>query len=454
MYGEIKKEDFTIGSKRRNGEGSIRQKSNGCYEVRISGVTDFQTGKKTRISRYAATEQEAVQLLHSLSVTVGSKKITNMTLGEWLDFWMEVYARNTLKQSTQMSYETYAKRHFKPALGDYPLTEITPRLLQQLYNYKVQTEGLSPKAISNLNLYLHKALEQAVREGLIPTNPASALNLPHVERPTIDVLTREEQGRLVQASYQHRYGVFIRLVLATGLRLGELLGLRWENINFRSNMLNVCQTLNRLQIPGLPDNYSGPKTEIVIQPPKSANSLRSIPLLPGAVQDLLCWRSVQEADQQAAGDAYVNSGFVVTNPLGGYIEPRTFSDYYHRILDLAGLRHFNFHALRHTFATRAMEQGMDEKTLSTLLGHYSISFTMDTYAHVLDTHKWEGINLMNDLYSAGQPAIQPQGYPILVTPQDGSFLVNAPDFPEIQVNAPTMETGVEHREKRSFGSTA
>ncbi|MCD7888272.1 MAG: hypothetical protein LUG44_11815, partial [Clostridiales bacterium] len=100
------------------------------------------------------------------------------------------------------------------------------------------------------------------------------------------------------------------------------------------------------------------------------------------------------------------------------------------------------------------KQGMDEKTLSTLLGHYSISFTMDTYAHVLDTHKWEGINLMNDLYNAGQPAIQPQGYPILVTPQDGGFLVTAPDFPEILLVAPTMEAGVEHREKRSFGSTA
>ncbi|MCD8050576.1 MAG: site-specific integrase, partial [Clostridiales bacterium] len=372
---------------RSNGEGNIRLRSDGRYEVRVSGGVDFTTGQHIRISRYANSMEEAIQLLHKLNLAVGnSSAIQNqkIVLEDWLELWMDIYMKGHLKQSTYMSYETYARKHFNPALGKIPLTELTPRLLQQFYNYKMETEKLSPKSISNMNLYLHKALDQAVREGIIPDNPASHLDLPHSPRPQVTIFTRDEQARLVRASYQHRYGVFIRLVLMTGIRLGELLGLKWEDIDFRSRMMHIRRTLNRLQIPGLPENHKGPKTEIVLQEPKTSNSARSIPLLPNVLQDLLRWRTVQEADRTAAGDRYQESGMIVTNPLGGYIEPRTFSDYYAQILALAGLPHFTFHALRHTFASRAMEQGMDEKTLSVLLGHYSVSFTLDTYAHVLD----------------------------------------------------------------------
>ena len=430
---------------RYNGEGNIRLRKDGRYEVRVSGGVDFMTGETTRLSRYAKTEEEAIRLLHQMSLAVGrNKKVQSqyITLGEWLDLWMEVYMKHNLKQSTYASYETFARRHFKPAMGQVRLVDLTPQLLQQFYNYKAETEGLSPKTISNMNLYLHKALDQAYKEELIPSNPASALNLPRSRRPDIEILSRDEQAALVQASYQHRYGVFIRLVLVTGLRLGELLGLKWEDIDLRKNMLHVQRALNRLPIPGLPEGYTGPKTEIVIQEPKTENSFRSIPLLPGVVQDLLRWKAVQDADRAAAQNAYVDTGMIVTNPLGGYIEPRTFSKYYHQILQMGGLRYFTFHALRHTFASRAMEQGMDIKTLSILLGHYSVSFTMDTYAHVLDDHKWEGMQLMEELYTIETVPVQ-QLYPILFTPaEDGGYLVSAPDFPAVQFYAPTMEDGL------------
>ncbi len=111
----------------------------------------------------------------------------------------------------------------------------------------------------------------------------------------------------------------------------------------------------------------------------------------------MLWKQVQAQDQSNAGSGYVFSGMVVTNKIGGYMEPRTFREYYHQILKLAGLPHFTFHALRHTFATRAMEQGMDPKTLSILLGHYSAAFTLDTYAHVLDSQKWEVMKTMEAL---------------------------------------------------------
>ena len=146
--------------KRHNGEGSIRQKPNGRYEVRISG-RDMETGKSTRISKYADTLDEAVDIQHALSVAMVQTPQylqNNTTVGEWLDNWLTTYMQHTLKQSTYKSYETYVRKHFKPSLGTIKLKELTPRTLQIFYNYKQEQEKLSPKTISNLNMCLHKAL--------------------------------------------------------------------------------------------------------------------------------------------------------------------------------------------------------------------------------------------------------------------------------------------------------
>ena len=340
--------------------------------------------------------------------------------------------KRSLKQSTYISYEGYIRIHLKPSLGGLQLRDITPRLLQEFYNYKAETEGLGPKTIVNLNLFLHKALSFAVSEGYISSNPASAINLPQGEKPQIEILTRDEQARLVKASYRHRYGVFIRLVLFTGMRIGELLGLRWEDLDVQAGLLHIRRTLNRLKKKNHPTAYGEAKTEIVIQSPKSQNSIRSIPILPAVMQDLMSWKSIQQSDRQLAGESYSDSGMIVTNPLGGYMEPRTFKDQYNQILNIAGLGHFTFHALRHTFASRAMEQGMDAKTLSMILGHASVSFTMDTYTRVLTSHKVESMALMEELYNMGRNQPQEAAYPVIAAPlAAGGFQYTIPDFPEI-----------------------
>lgn len=255
-------------------------------------------------------------------------------------------------------------------------------------------------------------------------------------------ITRDEQARLMQCSYQHRYGVFVRLVLFTGLRLGELLGLRWEDVDAASGVLHVRRTLNRLKKVNQPIHAGEAATEIVIQEPKTQNSIRAIPLLPAVLQDLQNWQHVQQQDAALAKERYCPSGFIVTNPYGGIIEPRTFKDYYNQILQLSGLQHFTFHALRHTFASRAMEQGMDPKTLSVMMGHYSVSFTLDTYAHVLNGHKQEAVALLEDLFTA-QP-VQPQNfaYPLIITTQEEGLLFELPDFPEIRLENADMAEGI------------
>lgn len=435
---------------RANGEGNIRQRADGRWEVRVTIGIDFATGEPNRISRYASTQEEAVKLLHELSYIrdTSPKNFETITLGEWLDLCLEVYMKNSLKQSTYLSYEGYIRVHLKPALGNLQLRDLTPRLLQQYYNYKAEEEGLSPKTIININLFLHKALSYAVTEGYIPSNPAASINLSRGNKPQIEILTRDEQAQLIRASYQHRYGVFIRLVLFTGLRLGELLGLRWEDIDMQSNLLHVRRTLNRLN-KVKPTAPGEPTTEIVIQPPKSQNSIRSIPLLPAVIQDLMNWKSIQRNDQATMGDQYRDSGMIVTNPSGGFIEPRTFKDQYDQILALAGLRHFTFHALRHTFASRAMEQGMDAKTVSVLLGHASVSFTMDTYAHVLTDYKRESMALMEDLYSMDQTPLQEVSYSVIVTSfPNGTMQFDVPDFPAVKFSGTDMPQGLQYIKER------
>ena len=428
--------------KRGHNEGSIRERKDGRFEVRVTAGYDFETGKSKRISYYTKTKAEAVKKLHEEEYKIHFKEYVDPTstkLIDWLRLWLETYMKNTLKQSTYVSYKGYIENHLAPAFPTLKLKDLTTKLLQDFYNYKLTEEGLSPKTITNLHRCLHKAMKQAVLEHHIDFNPCDAVSLPRNEKPQIEILTREEQQRLIYTSYNFRYGIFIRLTLATGVRLGELLGLRWEDVDFTKSMLSIRRTLNRL--PKVDYNGTGNSTEVIIQEPKTKNSIRSIPVIKAIITEIQQWRNVQLADARTAGDIYNDSGFIVTNLLGGYIEPRTFKDYYDEILKAAGLGHYTFHALRHTFATRAMEQGMDAKTLSTLLGHYSVSFTLDTYTHVLDSQKHEEMSLMEELFN--MPTIpQHQSYPVIVTPSPNGFILNPVDFESLSVEADNLQYGI------------
>ena len=216
--------------------------------------------------------------------------------------------------------------------------------------------------------------QQAMKERLLIYNPCDAVTLPSGEKPEVVVFTNDQQRALVQASYRHRYGVFIRLDLCTGLRMGELLALKWEDIDFSTAQLHVRRTINRLAKYEAHDGEN--KTEIVFGTPKTKNSRRTIPLTRTMADELARWKQQQAQDKIRAGDKYTADGFIVTNEFGHYFEQKTFKDYYDRLLKDADIGHFTFHALRHTFATRALERGMDYKTLSAILGHYSVAFTI------------------------------------------------------------------------------
>ena len=426
--------------RRGHNESNIRQRTDGRWEVRLSAGIDYKTGKPRRTSTCCSTRQEAIAILQQQAHEVrtqGWRDPMSVTLGEWYEYWLNTYMKDTVKQST---YASYLNKHFC-VLGKILLKKLEPHTLQEFYNYKFREEGLSPKTLRNYHMALHKCLQQAVKEHLLVYNPCDAVTLPSGEKPEIRVFTNDQQQALVKASYHHRYGVFIRLDLCTGLRMGELLALKWEDIDFSTAQLHVRRTINRL---AKYEAHAGEsKTEIVFGTPKTKNSRRIIPLTRTMIDELTRWKNLQAQDKLRAGDKFTDNGFVVTNEFGHYIEQKTFKDYYDRMLKDADVGHFTFHALRHTFATRALERGMDCKTLSAILGHYSVAFTMDTYVHSMDEHKRNEMNKMDDMFGVQYSiSVENQPYPVLCTITADGCTAHAPDFPKIAIQAPTLDAAL------------
>ena len=335
--------------RRGHNEGNIRQRADGRWEVRLSAGIDYKTGKPRRTSTCCNTRQEAIAILQQQAHEVrtqGWRDPMSVTLGEWYEYWLDTYMKDTVKQSTYASYRSYLNKHFC-ALGKILLKKLEPHTLQEFYNYKFREEGLSPKTLRNYHMALHKCLQQAVKEHLLVYNPCDAVTLPSGEKPEVVVFTNDQQRALVQASYRHRYGVFIRLDLCTGLRMGELLALKWEDIDFSTAQLHVRRTINRLAKYEAHDGEN--KTEIVFGTPKTKNSRRTIPLTRTMADELARWKQQQVQDKIRAGDKYTDDGFIVTNEFGHYFEQKTFKDYYDRLLKDADIGHFTFHALRHPY---------------------------------------------------------------------------------------------------------
>ena len=334
---------------RGHNEGNIRQRTDGRWEVRLSAGIDYKTGKPKRTSTCCNTRQEAIAILQQQAHEVrtqGWRDPMSVTLGEWYEYWLNTYMKDTVKQSTYASYRSYLNKHFC-VLGKILLKKLEPHTLQEFYNYKFREEGLSPKTLRNYHMALHKCLQQAVKERLLVYNPCDAVTLPSGEKPEVVVFTNDQQRALVQASYRHRYGVFIRLDLCTGLRMGELLALKWEDIDFSTAQLHVRRTINRLAKYEAHDGEN--KTEIVFGSPKTKNSHRTIPLTRTMADELARWKQQQAQDKIRAGDKYTDDGFIVTNEFGHYFEQKTFKDYYDRLLKDANIGHFTFHALRHPY---------------------------------------------------------------------------------------------------------
>ncbi len=395
-----------MSKKKSNGEGSITKRSDGRYMGRYT-----LDGKRYAI--YGNTFEEVrVKLTEVLARKDKGAHIatSGYTLSQWLREWLEIYALPTVKQSTYVSYESYARLHLEPVLGTIKLTSLSVEQFQRFFNQK--QKSLSPKSLRNIYNMLHNCLEQAIVSGYLQCNHLLGVKLPPVTKKEITILSVKEQNALHSAanasSTLAAFGIIF--TLSTGIRLGELLGLQWGDVDYTNHTIHIRRTVGRLlkvdESGKLIQKKDGTQTtEIVTRTPKSITAQRVIPLFPEVWNDLMIYRDKQETTLSKLDISLASSTPIFATPLGIIYEPRTYEDLFKRTLKEANLPNINFHALRHTFATRALEAGMDIKVLSSILGHAQASTTLNLYAHALPDHKRDSMQKMGAFYGVGQSKI-------------------------------------------------
>ena len=313
----------------------------------------------------------------------------------------------TVKLSIFCSYEQLTRSHIKPQIGSLYLNTLRVDDLQDFFNERrehgnVKAEGgLSPKTLTNLRNLLHLALDQAVKNKLLKENPIEGVRLPKNVQREMRVLSRDEQDRLIKAARQApepaAFGIIFDLF--TGLRLGELCGLRWQNVDMEQGIFRVCETRNRL--PNHDDSIAVSTSVKTVSSTKTDHSRRTVYLLDELLEDLAYYKEIQDSIT-AEYSGYNREGYVFCQENGQPYEPRTYQDLFKRCVRQAGIKDANFHALRHTFATRSLEAGMDVVTLSRLLGHANPSITMDKYGHALDDHKRASVGKLGGIYAGAK----------------------------------------------------
>lgn len=316
----------------------------------------------------------------------------NILLQDWIDIWYETYAKPFVKKSTLVSYECYIRRHIKPAIGKLKLCDLNAFVFQRFFNEQYECgncrkgspANLSPKTLLNMRMMLHEAISDAVNNNLIVCNYVEHVKMPKQHRQERRVLTHTEQSRLLTtlkaSDDPFAFGVF--LCLTTGIRIGELCGLYWSDFVLVNNLtvLKIRRTLNRI-----PDLERGRGTIINVSEPKSTAAKREIPLH-DTILDKLRFHRMQQSE--LVGNEYVYGDcFVFSRIPGKPVEPKFMQKRFNRLLKDADVQNVSFHALRHTFATRALECNIDYKTLSVLLGHADVTTTMNLYQHVLIEQK-------------------------------------------------------------------
>jgi integrase len=315
---------------------------------------------------------------------------TKTTVGEWIDIWLHEYKRPDLRPTTWDSYAYLVRVHLKPAIGHIPLKALRPEMVQRLYNEK-RAEGLSSRTVRYIHAVLHGALKQAVRNNLLARNVTEATTRPKEEKKEIRPLSQEEARQFLSVVEGDRLSAAFLLALGTGLRLGELLALRWDDLDLKAGTLTVRRGLCRVY-----DQEDGErKTRLVFQEPKSARSRRTIPMPSNILAALKKHKIRQNEERLLVGAAYGDQGLVFCTPIGTPIDPRNMARHFDGCLRKAGLPHVRFHDLRHTFATLMLELGQSPKTVQEILGHSTISITLDTYTHVGMDLKTQAMEKMN-----------------------------------------------------------
>lgn len=369
-----------MSKKRGNGEGTIYKRSDGLWVAQVTVGYDPQTGKPKRKSFYGKTRQEVIGKLTEIIQELRTGTFiepSKATFGEWLDKWLEEYKKGQLKPTTYESYKAIVDIHIKPALGGIPLAKLQPHMLQAFYNEKLENGradgkgGLSTRMVHYCHTIIHQALKQAVKEGLLPRNPAEATSPPAVKNKQMRPLTEEELLKFLDVAKDDRLYAAYVVAATTGLRRGELLGLCWDCVDLEQGVIVVKRQLLIL------------KNSLTLEETtKTKSGQRTVVLTDDAIRELKAHRKLQAQEKLLLGEAYQDHNLVFCKPDGTPLDPREFTKHFQRLLKKAGLPQVRLHDLRHTHATLLLKRGIPAKIVQERLGHSSITITLDLYSHV------------------------------------------------------------------------
>jgi len=361
--------------------GHIRKKSPGSYQIAAEAGRDAVTGKRRQVwETVKGSLKDAQKRMAELerSLDQGSfVKPSPMTLAEWLRKWHRTYAATNLRARTAASYLSEIDTHLIPRLGAVPLQKLTPQHLED-YKERALKEGrvdgkggLSPTTVRyHLNI-LGKALKQAARLGYVSRNIAQVVDRPRVRRSVVKTMALDDIPRFLEAARSTVYYQLFYTALWTGMRLSELLGLRWCDVNLNLGYLSVVQAFYK----------HGSVCEM--GEPKSKYSRRRITMPQSLVDVLTDYRLEQESQGIMLGRTLVETDLVFSHPGGKPMDPSTVSHAFIRIIRQAGLPRIRFHDLRHSHASLLLQAGVHPKVVSERLGHASVAFTLDIYSHVV-----------------------------------------------------------------------
>ena len=380
-----------MAKRRANGEGSIRKRKDGRWEGRYTIGHDPVSGKQIIKNVLGKSQAEIKEKLKQALIEcerIDYTKTGQHTVGSWLDTWYENVAQIKVRASSHQTYKGYIENHIKPYIGHIPLEKLTTMDLQKLYRKlltkgrvdrieaKKQPTGLSAKTVRNINQVISSAMDLAVTQKIIFENPTKACELPKVEHKEMQTIPLEQLEAFFKEAKETGVYEMYYIALSTGLRRGELLGLKWPDIDWKNGIIRIRRQVARVD------------GQIIEAPLKTKNSYRAVTISQQAIEVL----KMQKRN--------TNDEYVFPSPNGGPISPDSVNNMLKRVLERAGIPKIRFHDLRHTFATIALQNGVDIKTVSSMLGHFSAGFTLDTYAHVTTAAQKEAAETMGNILRA------------------------------------------------------
>jgi integrase len=387
--------------KRTNGDGTVGSAplKDGRWQARYT--TTNAAGQKVRRSVYGRTREEASRKLRE-GMAQRDKGIASpsgpVTVGAHLVTWLDG-ARGTVRPRTWDRCEEQVRLHLVPLLGRRPLARLTPDDVQRALS-QLLAQGLSAGTVLRAHAVLRQALDQAVKWGRVPTNVASLVKPPRTPHREMDTLSPQQARALVAAVADDRLEALYVLAVTAGLRQGELLALRWADVDLERGTLRVTGTLTRTYERREAVRAEGvARSQLAITEPKTRSSRRSVQLADVAVRALRRRRLAYLEEQIAAANFWQPRDLVFCSETGGYVHAARLSEDFAAILRDAGLPHVRFHDLRHTAATLMLGEGVHPKIASEMLGHSTVAITMDLYSHVSPTMQKSAATSLDSVFA-------------------------------------------------------